>query len=272
MSYTFRLNYIFIFVIILFLTMPNKMKPADAGATEAVLRSGDTVERVAAILKEQILDGSLAPGQRLISRDLIEELGISRGPLREAFRRLATDRLIELIPNRGAVVRRLSRTEIINLFQIREALEGQAARLAAERIDQDGNRAYFSAIVKQGRHHKRKQLMQSFIAHNREFHQAIVKMSDNEELAELIDRYQLAVFMTLLRQAVGTEQIIRDSIDQHEAIAAAILAGDPDQAYAAMRHHLWHSANGMLERDELKAATALRSKEASPGNSRRAAG
>src|SRR5690606_8034083 len=195
----------------------------------------------------------------------------SRGPLREAFRRLAADRLIELIPNRGAVVRRLSRTEIINLFQIREALEGQAARLAAERIDQDGNRAYFSAIVKQGRHHKRKQPMQSFIAHDREVHQATVKMSEHEELAELIDRYQLAVFMTLLRQAVGTEQIIRDSIDQHEAIAAAILAGDPDQAYAAMRHHLWHSANGMLERDELKAANALRNKEAAPGNSRRAA-
>src|SRR3546814_7375523 len=118
--------------------MQKKIESAGVGTTEAILRSGDTVERVAAILKEQILDGSLAPGQRLISRDLIEELGISRGPLREAFRRLAADRLIELIPNRGAVVRRLSRAEIINLFQIREALEGQAARLAAERIDQGG--------------------------------------------------------------------------------------------------------------------------------------
>ncbi len=252
--------------------MQNKMKPSGIGATEAVLRSGDTVERVAAILKEQILEGSLAPGQRLISRDLIEELGISRGPLREAFRRLAADRLIELIPNRGAVVRRLSRTEIIHLFQIREALEGQAARLAAERIDLGDNRTCFSAIVEQGQHHKRKLVMQSFIVHNREFHQAIVKMSDNAELAELIDRYQLAVFMTLLRQAVGTEQIIKDSIAQHEAIAAAILAGDPDQAYAAMRHHLWHSANGMLERDELKSANAIRGKGTLPGNARRAAG
>ncbi|MFW7341695.1 GntR family transcriptional regulator [Pollutimonas sp. H1-120] len=248
------------------------MKPSGIGAAETVLRSGDTVERVAAILKEQILEGSLAPGQRLISRDLIEELGISRGPLREAFRRLAADRLIELIPNRGAVVRRLSRTEIIHLFQIREALEGQAARLAAQRIDLGDNRARFSAIVKQGRYHKDKLVMQSFIEHNREFHQAIVKMSDNAELAELIDRYQLAVFMTLLRQAVGTEQIIRDSIEQHEAIAAAILAGDPDQAYAAMRHHLWHSANGMLERDELKSANAIRGKGTSPSNARRAAG
>lgn len=252
--------------------MQNKMKLPRAAPPEPVLRSGDTVERVAAILKEQILEGSLAPGQRLISRDLIEELGISRGPLREAFRRLAADRLIELIPNRGAVVRRLSRTEIIHLFQIREALEGQAARLAAERIDIGENRARFSAIVEQGRQHKTQLAMQSFIVHNREFHQAIVRMSDNAELAELIDRYQLAVFMTLLRQAVGTEQIIKDSIAQHEAIAAAILAGDPDQAYAAMRHHLWHSANGMLERDELKSANATLGKGTPPGSSRRAAG
>ena len=252
--------------------MQNKMKPSRAAPPEPVPRSGDTVERVAAILKEQILEGSLAPGQRLISRDLIEELGISLGPLREAFRRLAADRLIELIPNRGAVVRRLSRTEIIHLFQIREALEGQAARLAAERIDIGDNRAYFSAIVKQGRQHKTRLAMQSFIVHNREFHQAIVKMSDNLELAELIDRYQLAVFMTLLRQALGAEQIIRSSIEQHEAIAAAILAGDADQAYAAMRHHLWHSANGMLERDELKSASAIHGKAAAPRKSHRAAG
>ncbi|NYT84072.1 GntR family transcriptional regulator [Pollutimonas harenae] len=227
---------------------------------ETVTRSGDTVERVAAILKSQILDGTLVPGQRLISRDLIEELGISRGPLREAFRRLAADRLIELIPNRGAIVRRLTRTEIIHLFEIREALEGQAARLAAKRIDLGKNRAYFEAIVKQGQAQKDRLVMSSFIAHNREFHQAIVKISDNPELAELIDRYQLAMFMTLLRQVIGAEQIIKNSIEQHEAIAAAILAGDPEQAYEAMRLHLWHSANGMLDRDRQKTANALQAK------------
>ncbi|MGB3290718.1 MAG: GntR family transcriptional regulator [Burkholderiaceae bacterium] len=253
--------------------MQNKRKPSlHADPPETVARSGDTVERVAAILKEQILEGSLVPGQRLISRDLIEELGISRGPLREAFRRLAADRLIELIPNRGAVVRRLSRTEIIHLFQIREALEGQAARLAAERIDMEGHRAYFNAIVKRGRPQKNQSAMQPFIEYNREFHQAIVKMSGNPELAELIDRYQLAVFMTLLRQAVAPEQIISNSIDQHEEIAAAILAGDPDQAYEAMRRHLWHSASGMLERDELKAVNTIHARAAAPRRLRRAVG
>src|SRR5690606_33138685 len=211
--------------------MREQKKSAQLDVPETVPRSGDTVERVAAVLKEQILEGSLAPGQRLISRDLIEELGVSRGPLREAFRRLAADGVIELIPNRGAVVRRLSRTEIIHLFEIREALEGQAARLAAKRINLGTNRACFEAGVQQGQALKDKLVMPAFIAHNREFHQAIVKISGNQELAELIDRYQLAVFMTLLRQTIGPEQIIKSSIEQHEAIASAILAGEPDQAY-----------------------------------------
>lgn len=232
--------------------MNSQQKKVGLVTTANVLRSGDTVDRIAALLKDQILEGRLVPGQRLISRDLMEELGVSRGPLREAFRRLAADRLVQLIPNRGALVRRLSPDEIVNLFQIREALEGQAARLAAVRIDEEGNRAFFQAIVDEGRLHKQKKDIGPFIVHNREFHQAIVKLSGNPELGELIDRYQLAVFMSLLRQVVGTRRLITDSISQHDAIADAILAADPDGAYAAMQAHLWHSARTMLARSETR--------------------
>lgn len=212
------------------------------------VRAGDTVERVADVLKAQILDGRLAPGQRLISKDIAQELGISRGPLREAFRRLAADRLVDLIPNRGAVVRRLAPEEIVHLFQIREALEGQAARLAAQHINEGNNRALFEKIAEEARQLAGKYEMQPFIEHNRRFHQAVVSISQNPELAELIDRYQLAVFMPLLRSAVGTDKLIQDSMQQHAEIARAILAGNPDHAYQAMKQHLWHSANGMLAR------------------------
>ncbi|NYT78774.1 GntR family transcriptional regulator [Alcaligenaceae bacterium] len=217
---------------------------------DPVLRSGDTVERVANHLKEQILEGSLVPGQRLVSRDLMEHLGVSRGSLREAFRRLAGERLVELIPNRGAIVRRLSAAEVVSLFQIREALEGQAARLAADHINEADNRRVFQAIVKEGEALRRSMNMQAFMIHNRAFHQAIVKISGNTELALLIDRYQLAVFMAQLKQAIGAEAIILNSIDQHMAIAQAILAGDANGAYDAMKKHLWHSANSMLQRKE----------------------
>src|SRR5690554_1573819 len=114
-------------------------KPKTNKTMETGSRTGDTVERVAETLKQQILDGRLARGQRLILKDLADALGVSRGPVREAFNRLEADRLVELIPNKGAVVRRIDDREIVQLFQIREALEGQAARLAAQHIATSNN-------------------------------------------------------------------------------------------------------------------------------------
>ncbi|MGI4848574.1 MAG: GntR family transcriptional regulator [Janthinobacterium lividum] len=223
----------------------------DLGA-EPVLRSGVTVERTAEFIKQQILDGRLVPGQRLVSRDLIEQLGISRGPLREAFRHLAADGLVDLIPNRGAMVRRLSIAEIDNIYQIREALEGFATRRAAERVDIGDNRARFTAVLEQGRRHLERPNFQQFVIDNRLFHRTIVEMCDNPQLCELIEKYQLPVFMIQLRQLIGVDRMIANSIAEHEAIGKGILAGDPDAAFGAMHKHLWHSAGALINIPVLK--------------------
>ena len=220
--------------------------------TEPLLRSGETVDRTADLLKQQILEGRLVPGQRLISRDLIEELGIGRGSLREAFRRLVADGLVDLIPNRGAVVRHLSVDEIANLYQVREALEGFAARRAAEVIDEGDNRARFTEVLERGRRHFTHPDFQAFVVDNRQFHRIIVDMCNNPQLSELIDRYQLPVFMIQLRQRIGVDAIVRNSLAEHEAIAAGILSGDPDAASKAMRQHLWHSADALVKLPALK--------------------
>jgi DNA-binding GntR family transcriptional regulator len=214
---------------------------------EAGGRSGETVERVAADLRNQILEGRFAPGQRLISRDIVELTGVSRGSLREAFRRLEADGLVELVPNRGAIVRKLSRDEVVKVFEVREALEGFSARLAATRINLDDNRARFTAVLDQGRVHAVRPVFQGFITDNRAFHQEIVRVCGNPQLGELIDKYQLPAFMIQLRQTIGVEQMIGNSLAEHEDIAAAILAGDPDAAYEAMKRHLWHSAEMILK-------------------------
>ncbi|MEM5384864.1 GntR family transcriptional regulator [Paraburkholderia phymatum] len=214
---------------------------------EAGGRSGETVERVAADLRNQILEGRFAPGQRLISRDIVELTGVSRGSLREAFRRLEADGLVELIPNRGAIVRRLSHDEVVKVFEIREALEGFAARLAATRIHIGENRERFLAVLDQGRVHAVRPVFLGFIKDNRAFHQEIVRVCGNPQLGELIDKYQLPAFMIQLRQTIGSEQIIGNSLTEHEDIATAILAGDPDAAYEAMKRHLWHSAEMILK-------------------------
>ncbi|SIT51506.1 GntR family transcriptional regulator [Paraburkholderia piptadeniae] len=213
---------------------------------DRALRTGETVDRTAALIRQQIVEGRLVPGQRLIARDLVEQFGISRGPLREAFRRLAADGLVDLIPNRGATVRRLSNDEIAQVYQIREALEGYAARRAAQLIDQGDNRARFTEIVERGRRHFTAPDFAAFIVDNRQFHRIIVDICENPQLSELIDKYQLPIFMHQLRERIGVDQIVRNSLAEHELIASGILAGDPERAAQAMRNHLRHSADELM--------------------------
>jgi len=220
------------------------------------VRSGETVSQIVEILKAEIFSGRLAPGQRLISRDLVERLNISRGPLREAFRQLAAERLVDVIPNRGAMVRRLSATDVKNVYQIREALEGYAAGQAAARIHLGSNREEFAAIVERGRRHNENPVFAEFVIDNRDFHQGLVKLCGNPQLGELIDQYQLPVFMIQLRQLIGTDSVIRNSLAEHDRIADAVLAGDSAKAYRAMVEHLRHSCRLMLGLPSLNAISA----------------
>jgi DNA-binding GntR family transcriptional regulator len=229
------------------MTEPSAKTPSQQIPTKAsVSRSGETVSKIVQRLKEQILDGRLAPGQRLISADLVEQLGVSRGPLREAFRQLDAERLIDVTPNRGATVRRLDVIAVKELYQIRMALEGFAARLAAEKIDEGDHRAYLSAVLERGRRHRTNPIFAAFITDNREFHQAIVHICGNPELGKLIDKYQQPVFMIQLRQIIGTDQVIANALDEHERIAEGILSGSPEAAYLAMQTHLLHSSQQIL--------------------------
>lgn len=209
-------------------------------------RSGETVSKLVELLKQQIIDGRLAPGQRLISTDLVQEFGVSRGPLREAFRQLDAERLIDVEPNRGAIVRRLDAREVKDLYEIRIALEGYAARLAAEKINESHNRTYLKEVLERGRRHRVNPIFANFITDNRDFHQAIVQIAGNAELGKLIEKYQQPVFMIQLRQLIGTDLVMTHALDEHEEIAEGIFSGIPELAYLAMQKHLHHSSQLIL--------------------------
>src|ERR1700723_3733451 len=106
-------------------------------APEAPPAHGATVAHIVERLRDDILARRLPPGARLVESDLTTRFAVSRGPVREALRRLAAEGLIEHVPHRGALVRRLSPREIRELFQIRIELESLAARLAAGTEDRD---------------------------------------------------------------------------------------------------------------------------------------
>jgi DNA-binding GntR family transcriptional regulator len=213
--------------------------PSAPGSASQFLESarGTTVDRVFLHLKDGILFGRYAPGQRLIEADLTRDLGVSRGPLREAFRKLTAEGLVESVPNRGAIVRRLSRRETHELFQIRGSLESLAARLAAQRIGLSGVRARFEEAIVPIWSDEPRNAALNYLDENRVFHQAVADTSGNEQLAALCRQMQLPLIMFQLSGALTPETLTRSN-EEHRRIAEAILAGDPEGAAGEMQAHL----------------------------------
>ena len=203
---------------------------------ESTVARGGTVDRVVAALRAGILSGRYSPGQRLIEADLTRDFNVSRGPLREAFRRLSAEGLLQIVPNRGALVRQLSYREIVEIFQIRGAFEPLAARLAALAIDPGDNRRRFKAAIREiwsvaprrdpGYHRE-----------NHRFHLSIFAVCGNAQLADFGRQLQLPLVLLQLSGA-NTPGMYEDSVIDHREIATAILNGDGSAAEAAMHRHV----------------------------------
>lgn len=194
------------------------------------------VQQTCDILRERIRTGDLAPGARLRQEQLADELGVSRTPLREALRLLAADGLVELVPNRGAVVTTLSHEDRVAFWEARLALEPAAARLAAERRDATGLAAMRRAIADQ----RGAADDERGFAANRAFHLALVETAGNEHLERFAETLWVrAVGSSIYRSQVGDGGGTPVAfIAEHEAILAAIEAGDCDHAEALTRAHI----------------------------------
>jgi DNA-binding GntR family transcriptional regulator len=192
---------------------------------------------VAERLRARILSGDLAPGQRLIEADLLAELGVGRSAIREAFLQLDAEGLVELRHQRGAAVTRLSRKEMSDLFAIRERLEGFAARLAADRVGEPGNREW---LLEQRRLWKQAEMLQNERSHmeaNTPFHEGVIAMSGNGRLVEMLRRLQIPAYRQRFLSVLDKDRR-QDSVEDHLQVIDALLAGDGRRAESLMRAHV----------------------------------
>jgi len=208
---------------------------------------GAAVNAAAAKLRDRILDGTLAPGQRLIVRELLDETGLGASTLREALQRLASDGLIKLSPNRGAEVQRFSRRDVRDLFQVREALEAMAARLAALAIANGGPATTLAALVA-GMRRDGVSDSAAFIRENNLFHDEIVAISGNRRLAGVLERMQPSIIILQTRSAM-TRSNVEESFLEHLRIGDAILAGDAEAAERHMSEHMRRACAWCLSLD-----------------------
>lgn len=228
-------------------------------ATPALAEDLDTslVDVVAERIEAAIISGQLEPGSKLSEQGLAASLGVSRGPLREAIRRLKGRKLLERTPNIGVRVAALSLKDLNQILQIREALEGMAAGLAAENMSE----ADIAALARLLDTHGRQKSVQEGKGYYQEskdfdFHFRIVTGSGNERLAQMLtgDLYYL---LRVYRYKSSTKPgRAMEALQEHEAIVSAIARRDAKGAEQAMREHLRHARRYVEEQIAAEEALA----------------
>ena len=193
-------------------------------------------QKVYQIVKNMIEDRTLLPGQKIPQEKLARELGISRTPLISALKFLEHEKLVEVKPRRGFFVRLFSTQEMIGIFEIREVLEGLAARRAAIYITDkecDILRQIFSKFKGQ----KEITDISAYSKADRKFHTMITKIASREFLTTMLQTFNI---ISLAYQNVPSEGLIRhpnDTVQDHEVIIEAICSRDPEKAEKLMRLH-----------------------------------
>lgn len=193
-------------------------------------------ERVYDHLREEILAGRLKPGAELAEVALSQQLGVSRGPLREAIGRLEVEGLVTVRPRRGAVVRSLSKEEFLELYQVREALEMMAVRLAVPRLSAEDVAELQGLIETMSKHAEREEVGEFFEA-NAAFHARIFQASDNSRLQALYRQLLGQMGRYRIRSLVLRGNLQR-SVAEHAAILRAAKRGDAERAAHLMSEHI----------------------------------
>lgn len=190
-------------------------------------------EFVAGRLREAILRGDLAPGERLDESALAVALGVSRTPIRSALRVLAAESLVDLHPHRGAVVSELSPDELSEVYLVRTILEAMAARLAAPRMD-DERIAALEDIIEELEKTKDPN---RWLVLNNQFHSNIYQAANRPRMLSIIE-YVRNIATPYILQFIETPGHMESSREDHRRILEACKSRDGQLAEMELRKHL----------------------------------
>lgn len=185
-------------------------------------------EKILESIRDAILKGTLRPGERVSEPELAERFGISRTPIREAFRQLESEGYLVVIPRKGAVVASLSERDVEEFYSIKSILEGYAARMAAERMaPRDIER--LEAINEKLEQIAAAGDIKAFFRVHNEFHDLFIKASGNDKLGELINQLMLK-FNRLRLASLAQPGRMGISVQEHRKIIDAFRKHDGELA------------------------------------------
>jgi phosphonate utilization transcriptional regulator len=207
--------------------------------TIALLQSSSLTSVVQQEIERQILAGELEPGAKLTEAALAERLGVSRGPIREAFRSLEESGLVRQEKNRGVFVRNIDLGEAMEIYDLRALMDEAVGRRLAERITPEQLKA-IRGMVEQMEQAVKAGDADRYHLINLDFHDKLVEFAGNRKLTAIYRRLikELSLFR---RMNLADGKLLPISANEHRAIVKAIASGDPEAAGRAMREHVMES-------------------------------
>lgn len=196
-------------------------------------------------LRDAIVAGDLKPGERLMEVELAETMGVSRTPVREAIRKLETEGLVTMTPRKGTHVAELTVKDIVDVLEVRAALDGLATELAAQHIQQEHlrqleniHRQYVAALQKEN--------LAAAIKKDVEFHEVIYNASENAKLMNVAGnlREQIYRFRVLYMKDFSNAS---DVLEEHRNILKALEEQDQERAGLLAKEHIIHQQQVIIQ-------------------------
>jgi DNA-binding GntR family transcriptional regulator len=220
-------------------------KDAGIAGLRPITPSPSLAEEAADLIRREILAGGLHQGERLIEARIAEQLDVSRGPVREAFRLLRAEGLLQEERHRGTFVVSLRTSDVREIYGLRAAIEGRAARLMASGQDEMALRRLRELYEQMERAAQLGDVAEVY-ARDLEFHEGLCRLSGNGRLHEVFVRY-----VPMLRALLRVDERVSESpiaiAQEHQPLVEAIMTGNVPHAVALAEHHCDHSSKLISE-------------------------
>jgi len=204
-------------------------------------------------LKSMIVDHKLKPGDKILQEKISQEFGVSRTPLMCALKKLEQEKLVQAIPRRGFYVRRFTKEEVLEAFELREILEGLAARRASmiiTAVQAEKLRAFFrdADVSDSG------QSIRRYSDEDRRFHNFLIELGGFDLLNDILENYNIIAVSYRIDVMEGLVRHPKETLPEHRSLIEAIASGKPDLAEKLARQHFARSRQQLLHEMEQEKA------------------
>ena len=212
---------------------------------QILIGEASLAEEIAQILRGRIINGDYAIGEKLVENKIALELKVSRTPVRDAFKQLAKEKLIEYIPNRGCFARGFEQKDVRDIYAVRNAVEQLAVEWAIRNSTEEDIKRLREQLEIMSLYTSNEMIEKLWNANN-EFNNIIYQMTESRFIVQALQSYQ--DYIKLARKGIlSRKENIREIYDEHERIFKAIEDGDIERAKAEVSRHLEQSSRRATE-------------------------